>query len=88
MIDTNGVFRIGIAGPVGSGKTACVLALCQELRESMSLAVVTNDIYTEDDALFLRRHSALEDERFSYAARAALGCCWARLRSVDWIVWL
>ena len=44
MIDPRGVFRVGIAGPVGSGKTAAVLALCQALREEVSMAVVTNDI--------------------------------------------
>lgn len=78
MIDGNGVFRIGIAGPVGSGKTACVLALCQELRDSMNLAVVTNDIYTEEDALFLRRQSALEDERIIGVATG--GCPHSAIR--------
>lgn len=78
MIDANGVFRIGIAGPVGSGKTACVLALCQELRDSLNLAVVTNDIYTEEDALFLRRHSALEDERIVGVATG--GCPHSAIR--------
>jgi len=78
VIDGNGVFRIGIAGPVGSGKTACVLALCQELRDSMNLAVVTNDIYTEEDALFLRRQSALEDERIIGVATG--GCPHSAIR--------
>ncbi|MFA7295591.1 MAG: urease accessory protein UreG [Dehalococcoidia bacterium] len=77
-MDGNGVFRIGIAGPVGSGKTACVLALCQELRDSMNLAVVTNDIYTEEDALFLRRQSALEDERIIGVATG--GCPHSAIR--------
>ena len=55
--------RIGIGGPVGGGKTALVAALCRTLRDRMSLAVVTNDIYTTEDADFLRRHGVLPDER-------------------------
>ena len=55
--------RVGIGGPVGSGKTALTLALCKALRERFSLAVVTNDIYTEEDAQFLVRHEALAPER-------------------------
>ncbi|WP_435105198.1 urease accessory protein UreG [Arhodomonas sp. AD133] len=55
--------RIGIGGPVGSGKTALTLALCRALRDRFSLAVVTNDIYTREDAEFLTRHHALPDER-------------------------
>ena len=55
--------RIGIGGPVGSGKTALTLALCQALRERYNLAVVTNDIYTEEDAQFLVRNQALAPER-------------------------
>lgn len=55
--------RIGIGGPVGSGKTMLVLRLCQKLREQYQLAVVTNDIYTKEDAEFLVRHGALEAER-------------------------
>jgi urease accessory protein len=54
---------VGIGGPVGSGKTALTLALCHALREKYNLAVVTNDIYTEEDAQFLVRHKALEPER-------------------------
>ncbi|GGG10719.1 urease accessory protein UreG [Rhodococcoides trifolii] len=57
--------RIGIGGPVGSGKTALVAALCRELREELSLAVLTNDIYTTEDADFLRRHAVLPDERIT-----------------------
>lgn len=56
-------FRVGVAGPVGSGKTALVMALCQRLRDTYSLAVVTNDIYTQEDAQFLVRHGALPQER-------------------------
>ena len=55
--------RLGIAGPVGSGKTALVEALCRRLRAQLQLAVVTNDIYTQEDARFLTRAGALEPER-------------------------
>ncbi|HMM73202.1 MAG TPA: urease accessory protein UreG [Rhodocyclaceae bacterium] len=55
--------RVGIGGPVGSGKTALTLALCRALRERYRIAVVTNDIYTEEDAQFLVRHQALAPER-------------------------
>ncbi|MBK1988125.1 urease accessory protein UreG [Sphaerospermopsis aphanizomenoides BCCUSP55] len=56
-------FRVGVAGPVGSGKTALVDALCKALREKYNLAVVTNDIYTQEDAQFLVRSQALESDR-------------------------
>jgi urease accessory protein len=55
--------RVGIGGPVGSGKTALTLALCRALRDRYQLAAVTNDIYTEEDAQFLVRHQALPAER-------------------------
>ena len=55
--------RVGIGGPVGSGKTALTLALCQLLREKYSIAVVTNDIYTQEDAQFLTKHGALTADR-------------------------
>jgi urease accessory protein len=55
--------RVGIGGPVGSGKTALTLALCQALRDHVEMAVVTNDIYTAEDARFLVAHSALPPER-------------------------
>jgi urease accessory protein len=55
--------RVGIGGPVGSGKTALVYALCKKLREELQVAVVTNDIYTREDAEFLIRHQALPAER-------------------------
>lgn len=56
-------FRLGIAGPVGSGKTALVDALCKRLRDRYEMAVVTNDIYTKEDAEFLHRSGALPVER-------------------------
>jgi urease accessory protein len=55
--------RVGIGGPVGSGKTALLDALCKRMRETYELAVVTNDIYTQEDAEFLIRSQALEQER-------------------------
>lgn len=67
-----GPLRVGIGGPVGSGKTALVAALCRALRDELSLVVVTNDIYTEEDAEFLRRHGVLPEERIR-AVRT--GCC-------------
>ena len=60
---THGPLRIGIGGPVGSGKTALTLALCQRLRDRYEIAAVTNDIYTREDAEFLVRHDALPKER-------------------------
>ena len=57
------VLRVGIGGPVGSGKTALTLALCLALRDKYNIAVVTNDIYTEEDAQFLVRNEALEPAR-------------------------
>ncbi|HEX9352359.1 MAG TPA: GTP-binding protein, partial [Streptosporangiaceae bacterium] len=64
--------RLGVGGPVGSGKTALVAALCQVLRQEMALAVVTNDIYTTEDADFLRRAGVLASDRIR-AVRT--GCC-------------
>jgi urease accessory protein len=55
--------RLGIGGPVGSGKTALVKTLCGELKNKYHIAVITNDIYTKEDAEFLLRHEALEAER-------------------------
>jgi urease accessory protein len=55
--------RVGVGGPVGSGKTALVLSLCRHLRDRLNLAVVTNDIYTKEDAEFLVRNDALSQER-------------------------
>lgn len=56
-------FRVGVAGPVGSGKTALVDALCKRMRDRFHLAVVTNDIYTQEDAQFLVRSQALDRDR-------------------------
>ncbi len=58
---TSSPYRVGVAGPVGSGKTALVDALCKSMREMYSIAVVTNDIYTQEDAQFLVRSQALLD---------------------------
>jgi urease accessory protein len=58
-----GPLRVGIGGPVGSGKTALTLALCKALRDRFDIAAVTNDIYTEEDAQFLVRNEALAPER-------------------------
>jgi urease accessory protein len=55
--------RVGIGGPVGSGKTALTLALCKALREKYNVAAITNDIYTQEDAEFLVRNEALAPER-------------------------
>jgi urease accessory protein len=62
-IPTHGPFRVGIGGPVGSGKTALVDRLCKHLRDDWNVAVVTNDIYTKEDAEFLTRSGALAPER-------------------------
>lgn len=67
-----GSVRIGIGGPVGSGKTALVAALCTSLRHELSIAVVTNDIYTTEDADFLRSNSVLDDSRIR---AVETGCC-------------
>ncbi|QLE70874.1 urease accessory protein UreG [Streptomyces rectiverticillatus] len=62
---TRRALRIGLGGPVGSGKTATVAALCRALREELSIAVVTNDIYTREDAEFLLRNAVLPAERIT-----------------------
>jgi urease accessory protein len=59
----HGPLRVGIGGPVGSGKTALVDRLCKHLRDAYNIAVVTNDIYTKEDAEFLTRSGALAEER-------------------------
>ncbi|MFB6864097.1 urease accessory protein UreG [Streptomyces virginiae] len=62
---TRRALRIGLGGPVGSGKTATVAALCRALRTDLSMAVVTNDIYTREDAEFLLREAVLPPERIT-----------------------
>jgi urease accessory protein len=71
-------FTVGVGGPVGSGKTALVLALCRALRETMSLAVVTNDIFTREDAEFLVRNQALPADRIRAVETG--GCPHAAIR--------
>ena len=63
MTQSKPALRVGIGGPVGSGKTALVRALCLELRDRFNLAVITNDIYTREDAEFLLKHEALSEDR-------------------------
>lgn len=57
------VLRVGVGGPVGSGKTALLEQICQLMRDHYSIAVVTNDIYTKEDAQFLLRNEALDEDR-------------------------
>ena len=71
-------FTVGIGGPVGSGKTALTLALCQAMRDDYSLGVVTNDIFTREDCEFLTRNEALPKERI--AAVETGGCPHAAIR--------
>ena len=68
----NRSLRIGVGGPVGSGKTALVAALCRSLAAEVALGVVTNDIYTTEDADFLRRAGVLAGERI---LAVETGCC-------------
>jgi len=71
-------FTVGVGGPVGSGKTALVLALCRLLRDRISLGVVTNDIFTREDAEFLTRNEALPSERIRAVETG--GCPHAAIR--------
>lgn len=75
---SNRSFTIGIGGPVGSGKTALVLALCRALRDNYRLGVVTNDIFTKEDAEFLTRNKALSPERIKAVETG--GCPHAAIR--------
>ena len=68
----SGPLRVGIGGPVGSGKTALVVALCRALQPRRSVAVVTNDIYTREDAEIVRRAGVLADDRIT---AVETGCC-------------
>ena len=63
MRSKNGPLRVGIGGPVGSGKTTLAERLCRAMRDDYSLAVITNDIYTKEDALLLARRQALPEDR-------------------------
>ena len=71
-------FTVGVGGPVGSGKTALMLQLCQRLRERLSVAVVTNDIFTKEDGEFLVRNNALEAEKIRAVETG--GCPHAAIR--------
>jgi urease accessory protein len=71
-------FTVGIGGPVGSGKTALMLALCRRLRDEISLCAVTNDIFTREDSEFLMRHQALEPGRIRAVETG--GCPHAAIR--------
>jgi urease accessory protein len=62
-MNTNGPLRVGIGGPVGSGKTALMDALCRRFRDKIEIAAITNDIYTKEDAEFLTRAGSLPPER-------------------------
>ena len=64
--------RVGIGGPVGSGKSSLIAALCRALADELAIGVVTNDIYTREDAEFLRRTGVLPPERI---AAVETGCC-------------
>jgi urease accessory protein len=71
-------FTVGVGGPVGSGKTALMLQLCKRLRETRSIAAVTNDIFTKEDGEFLTKHQALEPERIRAVETG--GCPHAAIR--------
>ena len=66
----HGPLRVGIGGPVGSGKTALMDALCKKLRDRYEIAAITNDIYTKWDAEYLVRSGALPAERIAEIGRA------------------
>ena len=65
MTNSHGPLRVGIGGPVGSGKTALMDALCKRLRDRYDIAAITNDIYTKWDAEYLVRSGALAPERIA-----------------------
>jgi len=75
---TRRAFTVGVGGPVGSGKTALMLALCRKLRDRMNLAAVTNDIFTKEDCEFLIRHDALSAGRIRAVETG--GCPHAAIR--------
>ena len=78
-MDLRGPLRVGVGGPVGSGKTALVERLCKKMRGAYDIAVVTNDIYTKEDAEFLTRAGAL-----SGAPSSRVSCL---PRPVTWSSW-
>jgi urease accessory protein len=69
---SGGPLRVGIGGPVGSGKTALVIALCRALQPHRQVAVVTNDIYTQEDAAIVRRARVIDEDRLT---AVQTGCC-------------
>src|SRR6476619_7182634 len=71
-MSAHGPLRVGVGGPVGSGKTALMDALCKRLRGAYAIAAITNDIYTKWDAEYLVRSGALDAERI---AGVETGCC-------------
>ena len=75
---TQRAFTVGVGGPVGCGKTALMLQLCKKLRTKMSIAAVTNDIFTKEDGEFLTKHQALEAERIRAVETG--GCPHAAIR--------
>lgn len=75
---TQRAFTVGVGGPVGSGKTALMLQLCQALRNDLSLCAVTNDIFTREDGEFLIRHQALDADRIRAVETG--GCPHAAIR--------
>ena len=75
---TTRAFTVGIGGPVGSGKTALLRVLCERFRDRYQIAVVTNDIFTEEDAQFLTRHQALAADRITGVVTG--GCPHAAIR--------
>jgi urease accessory protein len=75
---TRRAFTVGVGGPVGSGKTALLLQLCQRLREMMNIAAVTNDIFTKEDGEFLAKHRALDPDRIRAVETG--GCPHAAIR--------
>ena len=75
---TRRAFTVGVGGPVGSGKTALMLALCRKLRDQMNIAAVTNDIFTREDGEFLIKHQALPAERIRAVETG--GCPHAAIR--------
>jgi urease accessory protein len=75
---TTRAFTVGVGGPVGSGKTALMLALCRALRDDVSLGAVTNDIFTKEDAEFLMRNQALPADRIRAVETG--GCPHAAIR--------